>query len=159
FGRRKPLMFSFASAGVMCLSSGFINSFTSGLDHLVTALALLGKCSLASCFAVFFVYASELYPTVVRNIGLGAGMFFARLGSVMAPQINLWAGLLFGIDGIFIFGVLAVVASFLVTPLPETHKKRLTDTLGEDNIGKDNIAEAENLNPEEQELKNTPLQA
>ncbi|RUS80894.1 hypothetical protein EGW08_011365 [Elysia chlorotica] len=159
FGRRKPLMYSFACGGVMCLSSGLINSFTSGLDHLVTGFALTGKCSMACCFATFFVYASELYPTAVRNIGLGAGMFFARFGSVMAPQINQWADLLLGIDGILIFGVLAVAASVLVYPLPETHQKHLADSLGEAGEPAGG-AEVARLNTEEEhEMENRAVEA
>ncbi|GFN82494.1 transmembrane protein 120a-like [Plakobranchus ocellatus] len=162
FGRKKPLWTCFAFASAMCLTSGFVNSFTTGLDSLVTAFALAGKSSVACVFAVLFVYVSELYPTVARNIGLGAGMFFARFGSVMAPQINQWTGHLLGIDGIFIFGSLSLAACVLVIPLPETHKKRLPDTFAEREIGEINTSDYNETSKSDSgmlELKNGAVQA
>ena len=64
-------------------------------------------------------------------------LMFCDFDTIFTTTLNFDLGsslqtdLLLGIDGIFIFGILALVASFMVYPLPETHKKRLTDTLGE----------------------------
>ena len=66
--------------------------------------------------------------------------------------------MLLRIDGIFIFGVLAVVASALVYPLPETHQKNLADTLGEAETKAD-VTEIESLNPEGHELRQGIVQA
>ncbi|RUS84930.1 hypothetical protein EGW08_007292 [Elysia chlorotica] len=132
FGRKKPLVVGFIFCSAMCLTSGFVNSYTTGYDKLVTAFGLVGKCAGSCIFIVFFVYTTELYPTVIRNVGLGLGMFWARLGGVMAPQINEWTSVLFGFDVIYLFGTLSLIGGLIVLPLPETHQKRLPDTIEEE---------------------------
>ncbi|KAK3775878.1 hypothetical protein RRG08_011442 [Elysia crispata] len=132
FGRKKPIVVGFILCSTLCLTSGFLNSYTTGLDKLVTAFGLVGKCAGSCIFIIFFVYTTELYPTVVRNVGLGLGMFWARLGGVMAPQINQWTSVLFGFDVIYLFGTLSLIGGLIVLPLPETHQRRLPDTIEEE---------------------------
>lgn len=132
YGRKKPLIAGFIFCSAMCLTSGFLNSFTSGLDKLVTAFGLIGKCAGSCVFIIFFVYTTEMYPTVVRNVGLGLCMFWARLGGVLAPQLNQWTSVLLGFDVIYLFGTLSLIGGLIVMPLPETHKQRLPDTIEEE---------------------------
>jgi hypothetical protein len=56
---------------------------------LSTSLALLGKAAIVSCFCILFIYTSEIFPTVLRTMGLGTCTFWARLGSMVAPQVLL----------------------------------------------------------------------
>jgi hypothetical protein len=56
---------------------------------LVTGLALVGKATIVSCFCTIFIYSSELFPTVIRSVGVGTCTFFGRLGSLLAPQVRL----------------------------------------------------------------------
>ena len=58
-------------------------------DKLVRALALIGKASIVSCFCTIFIYSNEIFPTVIRTVGVGACAFFGRVGSLLAPQILL----------------------------------------------------------------------
>ncbi|KAK3775885.1 hypothetical protein RRG08_011449 [Elysia crispata] len=132
FGRKKPMFGCLVSAGVLCLACGVIGQYTSGLGHLITALALAGKCFSGAIFVTFFVYATELYPTVIRNIGLGFGLVWARLGGVLAPQFNQWSKALLGFDAIYVFGVLSLVGGFAILLLPETHRRRLPDVIEQD---------------------------
>lgn len=50
---------------------------------------MLGKLSITATFAVIFVYTTELFPTVIRDTGLGICNSAARLGSIAAPYIAL----------------------------------------------------------------------
>ena len=54
---------------------------------LVILLAMVGKFCISASFAIIYVFSAELYPTVVRNIGVGSGSFFARVGGITAPYI------------------------------------------------------------------------
>ena len=58
-------------------------------EKLVRALALIGKASIVSCFCTIFIYSNEIFPTVIRTVGVGACAFFGRVGSLLAPQILL----------------------------------------------------------------------
>lgn len=46
---------------------------------------MLGKFGITSAFAIVYVYTAELYPTVVRNMGVGASSMASRLGSILSP--------------------------------------------------------------------------
>ena len=54
---------------------------------MTTALAMVGKLGVSSSFAVIYLYTAELYPTVLRNFGVGCGSMFARIGSMVSPYI------------------------------------------------------------------------
>ena len=39
-------------------------------------------------FTEVFIYTTELYPTSMRNAGLGATSMWARISSMVAPFVN-----------------------------------------------------------------------
>ena len=51
-------------------------------------LAMIGKFCISASFAIIYVFSAELFPTVVRNVGVGSGSFWARVGGVVAPYIG-----------------------------------------------------------------------
>jgi len=52
---------------------------------MLSAIALTGMCI---AFPAIFVFSGEIFPTVVRNVGLGSAVMFSRFGSVLAPFIK-----------------------------------------------------------------------
>ena len=63
-------------------------SFNSiGLHWLLITLSVIGKLCIGSGFEVLYIISSELFPTVVRNAGLGSSSACARVGSMLAPYI------------------------------------------------------------------------
>ena len=66
------------------LSDDFIN-----VASLSTAMALIGKATIVSCFCIIFIYTSEVFPTVIRTVGVGCCAFWGRVGSLLAPQLRL----------------------------------------------------------------------
>ncbi|XP_059147188.1 solute carrier family 22 member 3-like [Physella acuta] len=131
FGRKKPLLATLIIAAVTCIAAGFMNDYLSGYSYLIAALAVAGRCAASCQFAIIFVYTSEIYPTVMRNIGMGACCFWARVGGIVAPQINHWTKALWNVDAIIIFGVCSFIAALTLFPLPETHNQNLPDTIQE----------------------------
>lgn len=80
---------------------------------------------------VFFRYTVEVFPTVVRNVGLGTSSMFSRIGSIIVP-------LTFSLSAFnaqfFPTGLLAIVflmAASTVIWLPETKGKPLKKNLDE----------------------------
>ena len=57
------------------------------LHPLLIALALIGKCCITGAFDTIYVWSAEIYPTVVRNSGMGSSSAVARVGSMLAPYI------------------------------------------------------------------------
>lgn len=50
---------------------------------------MVGKIAITVSYGTVYIFSAEQFPTVVRNAGLGASSTFARLGSIMAPYINI----------------------------------------------------------------------
>ena len=64
--------------------------FAGKLEELATltiVLAMVGKAGISGGWAALQVFSAELFPTVVRNIGVGSCSFSARIGAIVAPQI------------------------------------------------------------------------
>ena len=59
-----------------------------GTPWMLVALAMIGKLAITSSYGAIYVFTAEQFPTVVRNVGLGASSTFARIGGVIAPYIN-----------------------------------------------------------------------
>ena len=55
----------------------------------LTGLAMAGKLFVAASFCMVYLYAGELYPTVVRSNGVGLCSMCARVGSMGSPQVKL----------------------------------------------------------------------
>lgn len=52
---------------------------------LSVGLVMLGKFGITAAFSMLYVYNVELYPTLVRNMAVGATSTASRLGSIIAP--------------------------------------------------------------------------
>ena len=57
------------------------------LHWLLVTLSVLGKMFVAGAFEVLYILSGELFPTVVRNVGLGTSSAWARAGSMLSPYI------------------------------------------------------------------------
>ncbi|XP_010631258.1 solute carrier family 22 member 6 isoform X3 [Fukomys damarensis] len=124
-GRRPAQAASLLLAGICILVNAVIPQ-----DQTVvrTSLAVLGKGCLASSFNCIFLYTGELYPTVIRQTGLGMGSTLARVGSIVSPLVSMTTEL-YPTAPLFIFGAIPVAASAATALLPETRGQPLPDTV------------------------------
>ncbi|KAJ1346852.1 hypothetical protein KIN20_001763 [Parelaphostrongylus tenuis] len=89
---------------------------------------LLGKFSISCSFMSLFVYASEVFPTTIRNVSVGLCSVLSRGGAIAAPYISL-LGSIWPKSPMFLLASIALAASLLTCLLPETHKKPLPVSL------------------------------
>ncbi|XP_067899122.1 organic cation/carnitine transporter 2-like [Heterodontus francisci] len=108
----------------------FIQLIPSNLSVLATVLVMIGKLGISCAFSIVYVYTAELYPTAVRNMGVGVSSTCARLGSIISPYI-------FHLDVYHEFLPFILMGSFLVFSaivvlfLPETMNVPLPETIGQ----------------------------
>jgi hypothetical protein len=50
---------------------------------------MIGKMVITSSYGTVYVFSAEQFPTVVRNIGIGAASTSARIGGILAPYTLL----------------------------------------------------------------------
>ena len=126
-GRRIPLSGTFLLGGV----SLFL--MLTVLDNNAGSLAFsnIGKFGLTASFAIVYLYAAEIFPTILRATGLGSSSLWARFGSIIAPIIGGYLGEINRVIPIIIFAVLSVAAGLVTLLLPETGGKKLPDTIEE----------------------------
>jgi len=55
-----------------------------GYQTATVVCAILGKTLICITFSVLYVFANELFPTEIRNVGVGTASMSARLSSMAA---------------------------------------------------------------------------
>jgi len=129
-GRRWTLMVFYTLGGISLMLILLIPLNTFPYEWPIVALNLFGRVCSIGTLAVCYIYSSEIFPTVVRNVGLGSSSLWARVGPMVAPFVAMLAVYDERLPAIF-FGVISLVAGFLVTFLPETSRTPLPDTIEE----------------------------
>uniref|UniRef100_A0A8C2X5H9 Solute carrier family 22 member 7b, tandem duplicate 1 n=1 Tax=Cyclopterus lumpus TaxID=8103 RepID=A0A8C2X5H9_CYCLU len=93
-----------------------------------TIVGVLGKSMSEASFTIIFLYTTELFPTVVRENGLGYTSFLARLAMSISPLIMLLEDTWHLLPAV-IYCTVAVVAGLVACLLPETLNAQLPDSI------------------------------
>uniref|UniRef100_A0AAR2LAN5 Major facilitator superfamily (MFS) profile domain-containing protein n=1 Tax=Pygocentrus nattereri TaxID=42514 RepID=A0AAR2LAN5_PYGNA len=123
---RRLLLSAFLSIG-----GGFlllIQLIPESLHTLALALEMAGKFGFTMAFTVVYIYTAEVYPTVVRNLGMGMCSSAARIGSITAPYI-IFLGTFSKYLPYILMGSLTIGSSLANMFLPETFGKVLPETV------------------------------
>lgn len=131
-GRRWPLSLTMMIAGVSCILTVPIYFMNKDLQWLVTLLIMIGKFCISSSNAIMPVFAAELYPTTIRNIGVGAANVTAGLALMIVPYLWLLSSFHTSVPMVALAGC-GILGGLCVLLLPETHGVRLSNTLKEEN--------------------------
>lgn len=135
-GRKRLYVIYMMIAGIVCVFTIYpVLKKDQPLHWLLIACSVMGQFCVTGGWETLYVWSAELYPTVVRNVGMGTSSAFARVGSMIAPYIAKSAALIEGDISkavpLIIFGVAAFIGAFLSLVLPETLKRKLPDTINE----------------------------
>ncbi|XP_065407205.1 solute carrier family 22 member 6-like isoform X2 [Chrysemys picta bellii] len=98
------------------------------MEVLLITLTVLGKGLFSSSTSCSYLYTIELYPTVIRQTGLGVTNMVARLGAVAAPMIQMTQAFVSFLP-LLLFGAVPITAGILVNCLPETLGVPLANTM------------------------------
>ncbi|TFK12135.1 Solute carrier family 22 member 6-B [Platysternon megacephalum] len=98
------------------------------MEVLLITLTVLGKGLFSSSSSCSYLYTTELYPTVIRQTGLGVTNMMARLGAVAAPMVQMTQAFVSFLP-LLLFGAVPITAGILVNCLPETLGVPLADTM------------------------------
>lgn len=86
---------------------------------------VLGIFGIAGTYNLLYIYAMELFPTVVRNAALGCARQVGQFGNILVPFVVVMDARY----SFMVFGFCGIVGGILVFYLPETLNKPLYDTI------------------------------
>ncbi len=83
----------------------------------------------SSSYAIIYIYANELFPTNVRNTGMGICSMIARIGAIIGTFSNdnltrLWIHF-----PVLLYGGVSFLAAILALMFPETLNQSLPQTV------------------------------
>ncbi|XP_022920051.2 beta-alanine transporter [Onthophagus taurus] len=124
WGRRWCLCASMVIGGSACLSTFLVQH-----NSMVTlGLYCVGKMGISSSYVVLPLMASELYPTVVRGLGISVSTVIGMIGPVIIPLVNYLGSDMLTLP-LIIMGTMLVLGGLSSLLLPETLNQHLPQTL------------------------------
>ncbi|XP_065222264.1 organic cation transporter protein-like isoform X2 [Planococcus citri] len=131
-GRRAPLCLTLVCSGVACFLTLIVpisnNVNGNAWEWLTITLAMIGKFSISSSNVVMPVFTAELFPTVIRNLGVGSSNVPAGIALMIVPYLWNMAAMNYHLP-MTILGMTGIIGGLSVLLLPETANQGLTDTL------------------------------
>ncbi|NXF40836.1 S22A6 protein, partial [Nyctibius bracteatus] len=124
-GRKVAQGGSLALAGI-CILANIVVPME--LQMLRMAFAVIGKGSLAASFNCAYIFTGELFPTVIRQTGMGLGGTMARVGSMVAPLVRMAADVT-PVLPLIIYGAAPIISAIATCFLPETRNVPLPETV------------------------------
>ncbi|KAJ8416545.1 hypothetical protein AAFF_G00358330 [Aldrovandia affinis] len=100
------------------------------LSIISTVLAMMGKFGITAAFAVVYISATELFPTVVRGMGVGVCSMASKIGSTVSPYFAFMGTYNKALPYI-VMGLLTLTVGLLSLLLPETQHIALPEDLSQ----------------------------
>ncbi|XP_017558041.1 solute carrier family 22 member 7-like [Pygocentrus nattereri] len=106
-----------------------VNVFISKDQWIIrTVIGVLGKAFASMSFSTLVLYSSELYPTVIRQNGMGYNSFLGRMGVALAPMIILLDEVWGHLSQVILCAI-ALITALVAYQLPETRGTYLPETI------------------------------
>ncbi|CAN8007720.1 unnamed protein product [Ixodes pacificus] len=129
--RRRTMLAMFGVTGLCSVAVGLLIFAGSTVAWLRQCLGIVGKLVASASLTVIWMFAAEVFPTVLRTVGVGACLVGTRVGAALAPFIVELKSYTSEVVPPIILGGLFFLSAILVLPLPETFRVALPDTLHE----------------------------
>ncbi|CAF0776156.1 unnamed protein product [Adineta steineri] len=132
-GRKRPYfvaVFGFAIVALLSIPVQNLMVKNSPSQKVVIFMInVLLKFLAAGSYAIIYIYSNELFPTGVRNTGMGICSMVARIGAIVGTTSNDMLTRLWINFPTVLFGILCFIAAFLILMLPETLNRTLPQTI------------------------------
>ncbi|CAN8002628.1 unnamed protein product [Ixodes hexagonus] len=129
--RRHTMLAIFGIGGVCSATVGLLVFAGPEVAWLRQCLGIGGKLLASTALTVTWMFAAEVFPTVLRTVGVGACLIGTRVGGALAPfiiELRLYTN---EAVPLVILGGLFFLSAILVLLLPETFRVALPDTIHE----------------------------
>lgn len=133
-GRRWSQSGCMLLAGTSCIVTIFFSGETLWVK---ITFAMFGKFLITASYGILYVYSAEIYPTVVRNVGVGSSSTIARFGAIIAPFVKELGHATHENVPFGVYGAICIASGLTVLLLPETRGAQLPDSVmeGEQFVG------------------------
>jgi OCT family organic cation transporter-like MFS transporter 4/5 len=123
FGRKRSICIFLMLSGI-CL---IVHPFLMPRSIWKILLSVFGRFCANCSFTILHLFTAELFPTIVRSIGMGFSIVVSRIGTILAPYILLLGGEVSPV----LFGLGVSLASILSLLLPETLGMPLPESISD----------------------------
>ncbi|CAF3703981.1 unnamed protein product [Rotaria socialis] len=134
-GRKKPyFIFAilFAIIAFLIIPTQKFTTKNSQIQRIIlTTINISLKFLASASYAIIYIYANELFPTNVRNTGMGICSMVARIGAMLSNFCNDYLGRIWINLPVIIFGIVSLVAGLLSLMFPETLNKPLPQSVAD----------------------------
>lgn len=151
-GRKACVMIGMVIASIMSIAAVVCQIYeknqdaTDGFWMARVFFSMIAKLAITISFNTVWVWTNELFPTVIRNIGMGLTNGLARIGSFSSGYI-VWLARIHVLIPYAIFGTLAFLASIACYFLPDTTNRPSQETINKDLQPRGDMESTENINP------------
>ena len=59
------------------------------MTNIIITLSMIGKLAITISYGVIYIYTTELFPTEIRNAGVGSSSLCARIGNAHQEKMDL----------------------------------------------------------------------
>lgn len=133
YGRRTASIVFHSMAGIFLAIATVLNHVAGG-NESITLLSVIatfiGKMWSTGGYSVVYLFTPELFPTNLRNVGLGLCSTISKIGAMITPFVGTLAAHIPWAPGT-IFSIMSFVVALTTLYLPETRGIDLPSTLGE----------------------------
>ncbi|XP_064479803.1 solute carrier family 22 member 7-like [Ornithodoros turicata] len=126
-GRKTTLILSLGFVGMA--SAALILTYPRQMWHIANLFLVIARGATYVAVSVSFIYTAELFPTVLRSIGICTAYLCGQLGAVAAVVLRSAQNLIPGPIGMTVLAAAVLFAEFALLRLPETSSQPLIHTL------------------------------
>ncbi|XP_068736416.1 solute carrier family 22 member 3-like isoform X1 [Montipora capricornis] len=130
FGRKKTIIAHMVAAGIAVVAVSLIPHGTNNTGFIAgrVTLGTLGKMFITTSFNAVYIFSAELFPTVVRNSGMGVVSVASRIGAASSPFVVQMTRIN-AILPFAVMGSLSFLAAVFCWILPETMGKSTAEVM------------------------------